>query len=108
MIAFVFPGQGAQKVGMGQALAREFDVCRETFAEADAALGEPLSQLCFEGPEDRLMLTENTQPAIVAMSTAAFRLLASRGLQPRFVAGHRPRWRGEQSSYSRRPGARAQ
>src|SRR6185436_12985956 len=76
------------KVGMGQALAREFDVCRETFAEADAALGEPLSQLCFEGPEDRLMLTENTQPAIVAMSTAAFRLLASRGLQPRFVAGH--------------------
>src|SRR5205085_12167249 len=74
--------------GMGLALAREFDVCRETFAEADAALGEPLTQLCFEGPEDRLMLTENTQPAILAMSVAAYRLLASRGLHPAFLVGH--------------------
>ena len=64
MIAFVFPGQGAQRVGMGRAFADAFPVCRETFDEADAALGESLSTLCFDGPEDRLMLTENTQPAI--------------------------------------------
>jgi [acyl-carrier-protein] S-malonyltransferase len=88
MIAFVFPGQGSQKVGMGKALADTFPICRQTFDEADAALGEPLSSLCFDGPEDRLMLTENTQPAILAASIAAYRLLASRGLQPSFVAGH--------------------
>ena len=88
MIAFVFPGQGAQKVGMGKALADAFPICRQTFDEADAALGESLSRLCFEGPEDRLMLTENTQPAILAVSIAAYRLLASRNLQPSFVAGH--------------------
>jgi [acyl-carrier-protein] S-malonyltransferase len=73
---------------MGKALAETFPVCRDTFAEADAALGEPLSRLCFEGPEDRLMLTENTQPAILAASVAAFRLLASREIIPAFVAGH--------------------
>jgi [acyl-carrier-protein] S-malonyltransferase len=88
MIAFLFPGQGAQKVGMGKALADAFPICRETFAEADAALGEPLSQIIFNGPEDRLILTENTQPAILAVSTAACRLLASCGLTPDFVAGH--------------------
>jgi [acyl-carrier-protein] S-malonyltransferase len=88
MIAFVFPGQGAQKVGMGRSLADAFPVCRDTFAEADAALGEPLSALCFEGPEDRLLLTENTQPAILAMSTAVARLAVSRGLTPAFAAGH--------------------
>jgi [acyl-carrier-protein] S-malonyltransferase len=88
VIAFIFPGQGAQKVGMGRALAEAYPVCRETFAEADAALGEPLSRLIFDGPEDRLTLTENTQPAILAVSTAAARLLASRGFAPAFVAGH--------------------
>ena len=88
MIAFIFPGQGAQKVGMGKALADAFPICRETFAEADEALGEKLSQLIFEGPEERLILTENTQPAILAVSTAAGRLLESRGLTPAYVAGH--------------------
>ena len=73
---------------MGRALADEFLVCRRTFDEADAALGEPLSRLCFEGPEHRLRLTENTQPAILAMSVAAYRLLSSLGLEPSFVAGH--------------------
>jgi len=88
VIAFIFPGQGSQKVGMGQALAGAYPVCRETFDEADAALGEPLSRLCFEGPEDRLTLTENTQPAILAMSIAAYRFLHDRGVRPAFVAGH--------------------
>lgn len=88
MIAFIFPGQGSQKVGMGRALADAFPICRETFDEADAALGEPLSRLCFDGPEDQLTLTENTQPAILAVSVAAYRLVASLGIQPSFVAGH--------------------
>jgi [acyl-carrier-protein] S-malonyltransferase len=88
MIAFVFPGQGAQKVGMGQALAEAFPECRATFDEADAALGEALSRLCFDGPEDRLMLTENTQPAILAVSVAACRLAEGRGVGAAFAAGH--------------------
>ena len=88
MIAFIFPGQGAQKVGMGRALAEAYPVCRATFDEADAALGEPLSRVIFDGPEEQLTLTENTQPAILAVSTAAFRLLSSRGFAPAFVAGH--------------------
>ena len=73
---------------MGQALAEAFPVCRETFDEADTALGEPLSRLCFDGPEDRLMLTENTQPAILAVSVAACRLVESRGIRAAFGAGH--------------------
>lgn len=88
MIAFVFPGQGAQKVGMGKPLAESFSVCREVFAEADAALGESLSTLCFEGPADTLLLTENTQPAILAMSIAVLRLVESRGVRASFAAGH--------------------
>ena len=88
MIAFVFPGQGSQKVGMGRALVDAYPICRQTFDEADAALGESLSAVILEGPEDRLTLTENTQPAILAMSTAACRLLESRGITPALVAGH--------------------
>src|SRR5262245_27398395 len=88
MLACIFPGPGSQKVGMGKALAESFPVCRATFDEADAALGEPLSRLCFDGPDDQLMLTENTQPAILAMSLAAHRLLVSKGIEPAFVAGH--------------------
>jgi [acyl-carrier-protein] S-malonyltransferase len=88
VIAFVFPGQGSQKVGMGQALADAFPECRAVFDEADAALGEPLSTICFEGPEDLLRLTENTQPAILTVSVAAARLLAARGIVPGIAAGH--------------------
>jgi len=88
VIACIFPGQGSQRVGMGKDLADAFPICRQTFDDADAALGEPLSRLIFEGPEDQLTLTENAQPAILTVSIAAFRLLASRGLAPSFVAGH--------------------
>ena len=87
-VAFLFPGQGSQKVGMGQALAQAYPEAAAAFAEADAALGESLSRLCFEGPDASLLLTENTQPAILATSIAAFRVLAARGLAPQFVAGH--------------------
>jgi [acyl-carrier-protein] S-malonyltransferase len=73
---------------MGRALADQFEICAATFAEADAALGEPLSDLIFNGPADKLTLTENTQPAILTMSVAVWRLLASKGLAPSFVAGH--------------------
>jgi [acyl-carrier-protein] S-malonyltransferase len=73
---------------MGHALADAFPICRDTFAEADEALGEPLSRLIFEGPEDRLTLTENTQPAILAVSIAACRQLEAEGVRPSFVAGH--------------------
>ena len=88
MIAFVFPGQGSQKVGMGQALAEQLPECRETFDQADAALGMALSALCFDGPEERLRLTEHTQPALLAVSTAAARALRARGVRPDFLAGH--------------------
>ena len=89
MIALIFPGQGSQKVGMGKALADAFPICRETFEEADAALGAPLSRVIFNGPEDQLTLTENAQPAILTVSVAAGRLIESNGFpKPAFVAGH--------------------
>ena len=88
MIAFLFPGQGSQKVGMGRALAEAFVEARTTFEEADAAFGGSLSGLCFDGPEDQLTLTEHTQPAILTVSTAAARVLDSRGIRPSIVAGH--------------------
>ena len=87
-IAFLFPGQGSQAVGMGKSLAEQYAVARHTFAEADEALGYKLSQLCFDGPEEQLKLTEITQPAILTVSVAAFRVLAEKGLRPGFVAGH--------------------
>jgi [acyl-carrier-protein] S-malonyltransferase len=87
-IAFLFPGQGSQSVGMGKDLAENYPVARRTFEEADDALGYKLSELCFEGPEDKLKLTENTQPAILTVSVAAFRVLSEKGLRPAYVAGH--------------------
>jgi [acyl-carrier-protein] S-malonyltransferase len=88
MKAFVFPGQGSHSVGMGRALADAFPEARATFDEADAALGWPLSEVIFEGPPERLTLTENTQPAILTMSVAAWRVLDARGFRPDVVAGH--------------------
>ena len=87
-IAFLFPGQGSQSVGMGRELAAMYPVAQETFDEADAALGYKLSQLCFEGPEDQLKLTEITQPAILTVSVAAWRVLQSKGITPSYVVGH--------------------
>jgi [acyl-carrier-protein] S-malonyltransferase len=87
-IALIFPGQGSQVVGMGKELADRYPEARETFQEADYALGYKLSQLCFEGPEDQLRLTEITQPAILTTSVAALRVLQSRIAKPNFVCGH--------------------
>jgi [acyl-carrier-protein] S-malonyltransferase len=88
MTAFVFPGQGSQSVGMGQALAGAYPEARATFDEADGALGWRLSDVIFEGPPERLTLTEHTQPAILTVSVAAWRVLDARGFRPDIVAGH--------------------
>jgi [acyl-carrier-protein] S-malonyltransferase len=87
-IAFLFPGQGSQVPGMGKELAERYPAARQTFEEADDALGYKLSQLCFEGPEDQLRLTEITQPAILTASVAAWRVLREKGVSTAYVAGH--------------------
>src|SRR5258708_4470048 len=87
-IAYIFPGQGSQFLGMGKDLAEKYPVARQTFEEADEALGYQLSRICFEGPEEQLRLTEITQPAILTMSVAALRVLEGRIPKPTFVAGH--------------------
>jgi len=87
-LAFLFPGQASQYPGMGKELCEKFPVCRRVFEEADQALGFSISQVCFEGTEDELRKTENTQPAILTMSVAAQRALEERGAKPDAVAGH--------------------
>src|SRR5437879_9905065 len=87
-IALIFPGQGSQLVGMGKDLAEKHPIARQTFEEADAVLGYKLSELCFEGPEEQLRLTEITQPAILTASVSALRVLETRIPKPSYVAGH--------------------
>jgi len=86
--AIIFPGQGSQYTGMGRELFKKYPTARAIFEEADRVLGFSLSRLCFEGPEEELKLTENTQPAILTTSIAAYRVLEERGVLPEFVAGH--------------------
>lgn len=88
MIAFLFPGQGSQYPGMARELWQNYPIARETFDEADQALGFSLSGMCFDGAAEELQLTTNTQPAILAASIAAYRVLAQQGITPSYVAGH--------------------
>lgn len=87
-LAFMFPGQGSQRVGMGQDLAEEYDVVAQTFAESNDILDIEVQELCFSGPEDKLTETSNTQPAILTTSIAFYRLLQEEGITPDVVAGH--------------------
>ena len=87
-VAFVFPGQASQYPGMGKELAEKYPAAKAAFDEADKALGFSISKMCFEGTEEELKLTANTQPAILTCSVAVFRVLAEKGLTPDFVAGH--------------------
>jgi [acyl-carrier-protein] S-malonyltransferase len=87
-IAFLFPGQGSQFAGMGRSLAENYPAAQKVLQQADDALGFSISKLCFEGPEEALRLTENTQPAILTASVAAFAVLREKGMRPDFVAGH--------------------
>jgi [acyl-carrier-protein] S-malonyltransferase len=87
-LAFLFPGQASQYPGMGKSLAESFPESKAVFDEADAALGFSISEICFEGSEEELKLTENTQPAILTVSVAAYRALEKRGITPDLVAGH--------------------
>jgi len=87
-LAVLFPGQGSQFAGMGKSLADSYECARRVFAEADEALRFPLSRLCFEGPEEELKMTENTQPAILTVSVAAYAVLKEKGVRPDYVAGH--------------------
>lgn len=87
-LAFIFPGQGAQTVGMGKDLHDNFELARRMFEEADDALGFSIKKLCFEGPAEELMLTANTQPAILTVSVIAARLLMEEGIKPDIAAGH--------------------
>ena len=87
-LAFLFPGQASQYPGMGKELAERFPVARAVFEEADRTLGFSISQLCFEGSEEALKLTANTQPAILTASVAAYRILEEKGIAPHYVAGH--------------------
>jgi [acyl-carrier-protein] S-malonyltransferase len=87
-VAFVFPGQASQYPGMGKELAEKYPAAKAVFEEADQALGFSISKMCFEGTEDELKLTANTQPAILTVSVAAYRVLAEKGITPDYVAGH--------------------
>ena len=87
-LAFLFPGQNSQYAGMGRDLAEKYSAARQTFEEADDALGFSISKLCFEGPDDQLKLTEFQQPAICTVSVAALRVLVEKGVAPALVAGH--------------------
>jgi len=87
-VAFLFPGQASQYPGMGKELAENYPAARVVFEEADKALGFSISKMCFEGTEEELKLTANTQPAILTVSVAAYRVVSEKGLEPDFVAGH--------------------